>query len=532
MMFSKSRLICVLFLSFVTRTIAQFNMSSNQNLAVYWGQNSYGAVNPSDPANWQQPISYYCNDDVIDTIPIAFLDEFYSTGNLPSINLANTCTSPLFPGTNLLNCSSLAADIEYCQAAGKIVTISLGGASGSVGFTNDTEAAAYAQTIWDLFLEGSSSTRPFGSAVLDGIDMDIEGGSQTGFVSFLSALRTLMDGGSKPYYITAAPQCPYPDAYIGTTLNEFGFDAVYVQFYNNYCGLTNYDNPNAWDYSIWANWATTISPNPDVKVYIGAPASSTAAGSGYVSPSTFTPIIQQTMAEYSSFGGVMLWDASQAYENDRYDISVKDALLGGTSAPPSTTTITTTTTSTTTTVPTTTTTTIITTVPTTSTTSTSTTSSTSPTTTSGTGSCAGVAAWQTGVAYVGGDEVTYGGDLWTANWWSEDDVPGGVSGDWTNNGACATMPTTTTTITTTPTTTSTTVSTAITTSTSTTSSTSPTITSGTVSCAGVAAWQTGAAYVGGDEVTYGGDLWTANWWSESDVPGGDSGDWTNNGACV
>jgi len=26
----------------------------------YWGQNSYGAVNPSDTAHWQQPISYYC----------------------------------------------------------------------------------------------------------------------------------------------------------------------------------------------------------------------------------------------------------------------------------------------------------------------------------------------------------------------------------------------------------------------------------------------------------------------------------------
>jgi hypothetical protein len=33
--------------------------------------------------------------------------------------------------------------------------------------------------------------------------MDIEGGSQTGFVSFLSALRALMNGGSKPY---VAPQ--------------------------------------------------------------------------------------------------------------------------------------------------------------------------------------------------------------------------------------------------------------------------------------------------------------------------------------
>ena len=32
------------------------------------------------------------------------------------------------------------------------------------------------------------------------------------------------------YYITAAPQCPYPDAYIGAALNEAPFDAVYVQF--------------------------------------------------------------------------------------------------------------------------------------------------------------------------------------------------------------------------------------------------------------------------------------------------------------
>ena len=61
------------------------------------------------------------------------------------------------------------------------------------------------------------------------------------------------------------------------------------------------------------NWARTVSPNPNVKVYIGAPASSSAAGSGYVDVPTITTIIQKTMAEYSSFGGVMLWDISQAY---------------------------------------------------------------------------------------------------------------------------------------------------------------------------------------------------------------------------
>lgn len=35
---------------------------------------------------------------------------------------------------------------------------------------------------------------------------------------------------NKYYYFTAAPQCPYPDAYIGAALNAAPFDAVYVQF--------------------------------------------------------------------------------------------------------------------------------------------------------------------------------------------------------------------------------------------------------------------------------------------------------------
>lgn len=61
------------------------------------------------------------------------------------------------------------------------------------------------------------------------------------------------------------------------------------------------------------NWAKTVSPNKNVKVYIGAPASSTAAGSGFVDINTLSSIIQQTKSQFSSFGGVMFWDASQAY---------------------------------------------------------------------------------------------------------------------------------------------------------------------------------------------------------------------------
>jgi hypothetical protein len=32
------------------------------------------------------------------------------------------------------------------------------------------------------------------------------------------------------YYITAAPQCVFPDATLGSVLNAAVFDAVYVQF--------------------------------------------------------------------------------------------------------------------------------------------------------------------------------------------------------------------------------------------------------------------------------------------------------------
>lgn len=61
------------------------------------------------------------------------------------------------------------------------------------------------------------------------------------------------------------------------------------------------------------NWARTISPNPNVKIYIGAPASSSAAGSGYQAMSTFSNIITSTRKSFPSFGGVMMWDASQAW---------------------------------------------------------------------------------------------------------------------------------------------------------------------------------------------------------------------------
>jgi hypothetical protein len=50
------------------------------------------------------------------------------------------------------------------------------------------------------------------------------------------------------------------------------------------------------------------------------------------------------------------------------------------------------------------------------------------------GSCA--AAWSGSATYVSGNEVSYNGDNWTANQWNYNEVPGGASGAWNNDGAC------------------------------------------------------------------------------------------------
>lgn len=69
-------------------------------------------------------------------------------------------------------------------------------------------------------------------------------------------------------------------------------------------------------------------------------------------------------------------------------------------------------------------------------TATTTTTTSAPTSTPTSGSCASVAAWDATIAYVGGQQVTYNGHLWTAKWWTEADTPGGAADVWVDEGSC------------------------------------------------------------------------------------------------
>lgn len=187
--------------------------------------------------------------------------------------------------------------------------------------------------MWETFgpkQEGSKALRPFGDVALDGFDFDFEANVQH-MAPFANELRSLMeaDKSKQKFYLTAAPQCPYPDQADKEILNgPVYIDAIWVQFYNNFCGVNNFNADPAsskYNFDEWDNWAKTVSKNPDVKVIVGVPAFTTAASTGYIPASQLDEVIQYSK-KFESFGGVMLWDATQAYGNDGFIKDVRKSL--------------------------------------------------------------------------------------------------------------------------------------------------------------------------------------------------------------
>ena len=79
--------------------------------------------------------------------------------------------------------------IKYCQSKGKVILLSLGGATGTYGLSSNSEGRNLADSLWDLFGGGQSDTRPFGSASVDGFDLNIEAGETNGYPAFVEKMK-------------------------------------------------------------------------------------------------------------------------------------------------------------------------------------------------------------------------------------------------------------------------------------------------------------------------------------------------------
>jgi chitinase len=289
----------------------------NNGIVVYWGQNGYSRAS-TDLTKHEKDLATTCKENPsYEAIVIGFIIDFKSPENAdgtPRTNFSKHCNSKMAYDAQhprLYKCDDIARGINECQRLGKKVLISHGGANGSYGFPNDETARTYAQTAWDLFLGGKHTHRPFSTAVLDGVDLDIEGGSSTGYSAFVRRMRELMNADkSRRWYITGAPQCIFPDAYMGPApgrmLGEVPnlFDYLFVQFYNNSCGGHNPDIM----VSTFNQWAR-VGP----KIMVGLPAA-LGAGGGFVDRNAVGSLLNRVKGN-PAFGGVMLWDASYDQNN-------------------------------------------------------------------------------------------------------------------------------------------------------------------------------------------------------------------------
>ncbi|OMO67067.1 hypothetical protein COLO4_30240 [Corchorus olitorius] len=107
-------------------------------------------------------------------------------------------------------------------------------------------------------------------------------------------------------YLSAAPQCPFPDRYLGDALKTGLFDYIWVQFYNN--GHCQYAPSNPKKLLIsWNQWTTSFKAT---KKFLGLPATKEAASTrtGYIPPWELISKILPMIKKSPNYGGIMLWN--------------------------------------------------------------------------------------------------------------------------------------------------------------------------------------------------------------------------------
>ncbi|PAN27442.1 hypothetical protein PAHAL_5G081700 [Panicum hallii] len=260
-------------------------------IAVYWGQND-GEASLSDT----------CASGNYKFVILAFVYKF-GKGQTPQLDLASHC-DPSSGG-----CTGLSDDIRSCQSSGVKVLLSIGGGDGSYGLTSEGDARDVAAYLWNNYLGGTSSSRPLGDAVLDGIDFDIELGGAKYWDSLARDLKNMgKNQGGKGVLLSAAPQCPFPDEWDGNAIRTGLFDFVWVQFYNNPPCQVSAGRGAFMD--AWKQWESV----PAGQIFLGLPAAKDAAGTGFVPAGDLNSNVLPLIRGSPKYGGVMLWSK---YYDDR-----------------------------------------------------------------------------------------------------------------------------------------------------------------------------------------------------------------------
>ncbi|MEU2355583.1 glycoside hydrolase family 18 protein [Streptomyces misionensis] len=208
-----------------------------------------------------------------DIIAVAFADATTTPGAV-TFNLDSA-------GLGGYTVDQFKADIKAKQAAGKKVIVSIGGQNGTVSVSDSASATNFANSVYSLM-------QTYG---FDGVDIDLENGLNATYMT--QALRALSAKAGPSLVITMAPQTidmqSTSASYFQTALNiKDILTVVNTQFYNSGsmlgCDGKVYSQGTV-DFLTALACIQLQGGLAPSQVGLGVPASTSAAGSGYVSPS-------------------------------------------------------------------------------------------------------------------------------------------------------------------------------------------------------------------------------------------------------
>ncbi|MDF6044526.1 glycoside hydrolase family 18 protein [Streptomyces sp. JH14] len=209
------------------------------------------------------------------------------------------------------------ADIRAKQAAGKSVIISIGGQNGTVSINDSTSATNFANSVYSMM-------QTYG---FDGVDIDLENGLNSTYMT--QALRSLSSKAGSKLVITMAPQTidmqSTSGEYFKTALNiKDILTVVNMQYYNSGsmlgCDGKVYSQGSV-DFLTALACIQLEGGLAPAQVGLGVPASTSGAGSGYVSPTIVNNALDclargtncgsfKPSKTYPSLRGAMTWSTN------------------------------------------------------------------------------------------------------------------------------------------------------------------------------------------------------------------------------
>ncbi|MGA4837407.1 chitinase [Streptomyces sp. G45] len=243
-----------------------------------------------------------------DIIAVSFADATRTPGEI---------TFNLDPAVGYASTADFKADIAAKKAAGKSVILSVGGEKGTISVNSDASATAFANSAYALMQE-------YG---FNGVDIDLENGINPTYMT--KALRQLSAKAGPKMVLTMAPQTidmqSTSGGYFRTALNVKDIlTVVNTQYYNSGsmlgCDGKVYSQGTV-DFLTGLACIQLEGGLDPSQVGLGVPASTRAAGGGYVAPSVVNNALDcltrgtgcgsfKPSKTYPSLRGAMTWSTN------------------------------------------------------------------------------------------------------------------------------------------------------------------------------------------------------------------------------